>query len=142
MSAASHVNRVITDFPYRPELARISRNVETLGKDHRSSVVRIPTHTHRDHISQFPHLRLVSYGYSHMLSSPPLNEMRTQGPQKPPACPLPVPHSVISAFKLNYIFSLTVKNENINQRRILVQMLLLQKQLSDSSIYFKILSYL
>ena len=44
-------------FPYRPELARIRRNVRTLGKDHSSSVVRIPTHTFG---SYFP--RVVSHG--------------------------------------------------------------------------------
>lgn len=79
-------------FPYRPELARIGRNVRTLGKDHSSSVVRIPTHTL---VSYFP--RVVSYGsQSHALLSSSRSICNED------TSPLPaVPYSVISAFKLN-----------------------------------------
>lgn len=81
--------------------------MRTLGKDHSSSVVRIPTHTL---VSYFP--RVVSYGsQSHALLSKPLevSVTRTQVP-----CLLS--HTLLFQLSNSIKYFLTVKIENINHR--------------------------
>ena len=120
-------------FPYRPELARKGRNVRTLGKDHSSSVVRIPTHTL---VSYFP--RVVSYGsQSHALLS------SSQSIWNEDTSPLPVSHTLLFQLSNSIKYFLTVKIESINHTGTdFGPDVESQKQhLSDSSIYFKILSY-
>ena len=102
-------------FPYRPELARIRRNVRTLGKDHSSSVVRIPTH--EDHISPGSLVTENSHKLSSLSSALKVSVMRTQGLKKSPAWHGLSP-TLLFQLSNSIKYFLTVKIENINQGRI------------------------